>query len=59
MRPLDRDAEGHPGINRVVGPIFRNLYRGDARTFAMDAKALGLADTVIEKGWDRKFNKAE
>jgi len=43
----------------LLDQFSRNLYRGDARTFATDAKALGLADTAIKKGWDRKFTEAE
>ena len=43
----------------LLDQFSRNLYRGDARTFAADATALGLADTAIETGWDRKFTEAE
>ena len=43
----------------LLDQFSRNLYRGDARTFATGAKALGLADTAIKKGWDRKFTEAE
>ena len=43
----------------LLDQFSRNLYRGDARTFAADATALGLADTAIEAGWDRKFTEAE
>jgi uncharacterized protein (DUF924 family) len=30
----------------------RNLFRGTTRAFATDAKALGLAEAVLERGWD-------
>lgn len=32
----------------------RNMYRGRARAFATDAKALGIARLVVERGFDHK-----
>lgn len=37
----------------VLDQFSRNLYRGDARAFAQDARALALARAVIAAGWDR------
>jgi uncharacterized protein (DUF924 family) len=30
----------------------RNLFRGTSRAFATDAKALGLAEAMLARGWD-------
>jgi len=43
----------------LLDQVSRNLYRGDARAFAADGKALEIADAAIERGWDRKFTEAE
>lgn len=39
----------------LLDQFSRNLFRGDARAFASDSKALGIADAAIQKGWDREF----
>jgi len=31
----------------------RNIYRGSGQSFAFDSRALQVATTMIEKGWDR------
>ena len=32
--------------------LVSDLFRGDRRAFAQDARALRLAKGVVEKGWD-------
>jgi uncharacterized protein (DUF924 family) len=36
----------------VLDQFSRNLYRGDSRAFAQDARALGCARQVIDREWD-------
>lgn len=43
----------------MLDQFSRNLYRGDARAFASDPKALALADAAIAKGWDKSFSAVE
>jgi uncharacterized protein (DUF924 family) len=33
----------------------RNMFRGDPRAFATDARALAVAKVAVERGFDRKF----
>ena len=35
----------------------RNMFRGSAKAFATDAKALAVAKTCISKGWDMKMEE--
>lgn len=43
----------------VLDQFSRNLYRGDARAFAGDAKALALAKQALAEGWDRDLMEVE
>ncbi len=43
----------------VLDQFSRNLYRGSARAFAADARALGLARRSIELGFDRELQPLE
>lgn len=33
----------------------RNMFRGDSRSFATDGRALALARSMLEKGWDKQL----
>jgi uncharacterized protein (DUF924 family) len=37
----------------------RNMFRGEARAFATDARALSAARSAIAKGWDRALAEVE
>lgn len=55
---LDAWAEtpaGAMALILVLDQFSRNLFRGDARAWASDAKALALADAAIAAGFDRAF----
>lgn len=39
--------------------IPRNVYRGDARSFATDDRARELARKILDRGWDREMNDVE
>ncbi|MBL4756820.1 MAG: DUF924 family protein [Rhizobiales bacterium] len=41
----------------ILDQFSRNLFRGDARTFAQDEKALALARAAIDAGFDREVGK--
>jgi uncharacterized protein (DUF924 family) len=43
----------------VLDQFSRNLHRNDARAFAQDARALGLAEAMLEKGWHRELAPEE
>ncbi len=43
----------------VLDQFSRNIFRGTPRGFASDAKALELAEAVIERGWDKALTKSE
>ena len=38
----------------LLDQFSRNMFRGDAKTFASDAKALAICKAAIEKGFDAK-----
>ena len=39
----------------VLDQFTRNMYRGDAKSFAYDAKALEISRYAIKEGWDREL----
>src|SRR5207253_8977356 len=43
----------------VLDQFPRNLFRGDARAFATDAKARDIAERAIARGTDRRFGSPE
>lgn len=43
----------------VLDQFSRNLFRGDPRTYAGDAKALAVARDALAKGWDRDLAEVE
>ncbi|MFO1172244.1 MAG: DUF924 family protein [Hyphomicrobiaceae bacterium] len=49
-------ADGALAAIVVLDQFSRNLYRGDARAFAQDAQALGIAKLTIDRGFDRKWH---
>jgi len=49
--------EGALALVIVLDQFSRNLNRGSAAAFANDPKALSIAETAIEKGWDQQFQE--
>ncbi len=43
----------------VLDQFSRNMFRGTARAFAGDDKALKLAGEVLARGWDQALRKSE
>lgn len=41
----------------VLDQLTRNVFRGEPRAFAADARALALAEAALAKGFDRAFPK--
>jgi uncharacterized protein (DUF924 family) len=47
--------EGTLALVIALDQFPRNMFRDDPRAWATDAKALGVAEAAIEKGFDRKL----
>jgi len=43
----------------VLDQFSRNLYRNDPRAFAQDARALRVAEKLLERGWHRALQPIE
>ena len=43
----------------LTDQIPRNIFRDDARSFAMDARALASAQHAVAKGWDKAMHEFE
>lgn len=46
-------ADGALALVILLDQFSRNLFRDDPRAFAMDAKALGVAESALEHGFDQ------
>lgn len=60
-RRPDAGGEGTGGLGRlaeilVLDQFSRNIYRDDARAFAQDPLALGLAQEAVAQGVDKSMN---
>jgi len=53
----DWEAAPRPALALLVvlDQFSRNLHRNDARAFAQDARALRVAEAMVERGWDREL----
>jgi uncharacterized protein (DUF924 family) len=49
----ERDAQGALALMILLDQFPRNMFRGDARTFATDPLARAIASRAIDKGFDR------
>ena len=56
---LLRDARSALAAVIVLDQFSRNMFRGDPRAFASDAKALAIAEAAIEKGYTEALTKDE
>ena len=50
----EQTAEGALALTIVLDQFPRNMFRGDARTYAADPQALAVAKRAIERGFDQK-----
>lgn len=56
---LVTSPEGALALVIMLDQFPRNLYRGDARSFAYDAKARGIADAAIARGFDKALTEIQ
>jgi uncharacterized protein (DUF924 family) len=55
----EADDDGALALLVVCDQFPRNLFRGDARAFALDARALALAKRVVAEGRDARLRPVE
>lgn len=55
----ESDDDGALALLVVCDQFPRNLFRGDARAFALDARALALAKRVVAEGRDARLRPVE
>lgn len=53
--PFQNDPEIALSAILVLDQFSRNMFRGDARSFASDPMALMIARQMVAKGWDQKI----
>ena len=49
----EQTAEGALALTIVLDQFPRNMFRGDARTYAADPQALAVAERALERGFDQ------
>jgi len=54
-----RDMRSCLALVILLDQFPRNMFRGEARAFAGDARARAAARTILERGWDRSYTPAE
>ena len=55
----EETPEGALALLIVLDQFPRNMFRGDARSFATDAQARAVAGRAIERGFDQNFAPSE
>jgi uncharacterized protein (DUF924 family) len=55
----EEDAEGALALVIVLDQLPRNMFRGDARTYAADPLARAAAERAIARGFDRRYSPPE
>jgi uncharacterized protein (DUF924 family) len=55
----EQTAEGALALVIVLDQFARNMFRGEARTFAADPTARAVADRAIARKFDRQFPSSE
>ena len=53
------EAESALALIIVLDQFPRNMFRGDARTYAADPLARAVADRAIARGFDRRYSPPE
>jgi uncharacterized protein (DUF924 family) len=54
-----RTPEGALALVILIDQMSRNIHRGSPQAFAGDARALAIAEQMVEAGWDRGFGFAQ
>jgi uncharacterized protein (DUF924 family) len=49
----EQTAEGALALTIVLDQLPRNMFRGDARTYAADPQARGVAERALKRGFDQ------
>lgn len=57
--PVPNTPRGHLAAVIVLDQFPRNMYRGSAKAFASDAKALEVSAHAVDAGFDREMTKQE
>ena len=55
----EEEAEGALALLIVVDQFPRNMFRGDARTYAADPRARAVANRAIARGFDKRYAPPE
>ncbi|MGH6944575.1 MAG: DUF924 family protein [Geminicoccaceae bacterium] len=55
LKEWERSAEGCLALCILLDQFPRNIFRGDARAFATDHKALAIAERAVAEGFDRRL----
>jgi uncharacterized protein (DUF924 family) len=55
----EEDAESALALVIVLDQFPRNMFRGDARTYAADPLARAVADRALARGFDRRYAPPE
>lgn len=55
----ERTAEGALALAIMLDQFPRNMFRGDARTYAADALARAVAERALARGFDRQVSSPE
>lgn len=56
FRSWETTAEGCLALCILLDQMPRNMFRGDARAFATDGRALGVAEHAIKEGFDQELS---
>jgi len=55
----EHTAEGALALTIVLDQFPRNMFRGDARTYAADPQARAVAGRALERGFDQRMPLSE
>jgi uncharacterized protein (DUF924 family) len=55
----EQTADGALALTMVLDQFPRNMFRGDARTYAADPQARAVAGRALEHGFDQKVSLSE
>jgi len=55
----EQTAEGAMALTIVLDQFPRNMFRGDARTYAADPQARAVAGRALERGFDQRMPLSE
>jgi uncharacterized protein (DUF924 family) len=59
LAPWEETPEGALALVIVLDQFPRNMFRGEARTYATDAAARGVADRALARGFDQHIARPE